>query len=460
MQHPHEVEVIARALGELPRPLKIVVGYSGGIDSSVLLHALSRYRQSLGITSMRALHIHHGLHRQADAWAEHCSRTAASLGVEFQCERVRVRNQAKLGVEGAAREARLAVFATSLRTSETLCLAHNADDQAQTVVMHLLRGSGVQGAGAMARCRPFARGWLARPMLEVMRAAIERLAEQWQVSWVEDSSNQDPSFVRTRIADDVMPLFESLRPGATKRLVQYAEFQREAAAAQDELARLDEQRAMGATPGSLSRRQLARLPSFRRRALLRRWLRHHGATVPGRKRLVELDRQLLQARSDRVIEVRWRGAMVRSHGDEVRVVVPLVGIERFKSKRWNPHQALQLPWGTLHASLAVGSGLRAEEGEAFDVRLRRAGERCRPVGRAHSQTLKKLLQEHRVAPWERGALPVICRGERVVAVADLFVCEGEQARGTERGLELEWRWLSYAVGDPDHGLSGELRGSL
>jgi tRNA(Ile)-lysidine synthase len=277
-----------------------------------------------------------------------------------------------------------------------------------------------------------------RPLLDVRRRDIEFCAGAWDLTWIEDPSNQHLRYPRNRLRAEVLPLLEEIMPGAVRGLTRAAQLQREAAEAVAQFARADASQCSGPEPGSLSRVALRALPSARRRAVLRLWL-HADIRMPSQRRLAEIERQICTAAEDSSPSIDVDGAHIEVHGDSVllfRSAAPSVSPELNCS--WSPSNGeLQLPHGRLGVQHCKGKGLR--EGEAITVRVRRGGERCRPQGRARSQTLKRLLQAHRIPTWRRHALPLLYRGDELVAVADLWVCEGHAARANESGWKIIWQ---------------------
>lgn len=427
------VAAALRAAGPLPA---LSVGYSGGTDSSVLLVAAWRLAPSLDLPPPRALHVDHGLEPESAAWREHCRRECARRGIRFEALVVDARPAPGESPESAARDARYEALAARLSTGEALCVAHHADDQAETMLLRLLRGSGPEGLGAMAPERPLPPGRLLRPLLALRRDDIAACAAAWGLATIRDPANTRRRHPRVRLRREVLPLLQDLEPGAVDALARAACLQREAFASLDDLARLDLEACRGGVPGTLSRRALAGLPGRRRRSVLRLWLRLQGLPVPGRARLLEADRQVRSAAPDRHPRVGWPGGEVRVQGDDVfafRGPPPAPGSGAWC---WQPPAALTLPTGRLWAEPVTGSGLRACS--PLTVCFRRGGERCRPAGRSRSQTLKRLLQERRVPAWARPGLPLLYRDGALAGVADLWVCAGHEAAAGEPGWRVRW----------------------
>ncbi len=411
-----------------------VVALSGGVDSVVLLHLA--VAAGLRQRGLRALHIHHGLHPEADRWAEHCRQLCERWQVELEVVRVNVGSRG--GVEAAARDARYEVFFRRLAKGEVLLMAHHGDDQAETLLLRLMRGAGPHGLGAMPSGRSLGAGRLFRPLLDCSRDQILRYADLQALDWVEDPSNQSDRYDRNFLRHQVLPLLRQRWQGAdqvlqrTALLCAEADELNQTLAAQD-LA-CDEEAAQG-----LSCRLLLGLSRARQCNLLRYWLAGSGVELPERAQLLRIMDEVAGARRDarpvlvlggwQVVRYRERLYVQRSEQSAAppeQVLLP-----------WDLTSSLRLPRGTLVAEHGQGHLLLPDDARV-DVRYRQGGERCRPAGRSGSQTLKKLLQEAGVPPWERPWLPLIYSDGELAAVADLWVCEGFQTKADGAGVRLTW----------------------
>lgn len=270
---------------------RLWVGLSGGCDSVVLLHLLSR----LGFGNLSAIHVHHGLSPNADAWAAFCAGYCERLGVPLSIRHVTVDASSGQGLEAAARAARYAAFAEC--SGDCLLLAHHRGDQAETVLFNLLRGTGVTGAAGMPVERRFRNMRLLRPLLDVSRAKIESYAAAEGLVWITDESNTDTSLTRNFLRHEALTAISQRFPSAEASLAQAANHFAEAAGLLDELAVLDWQ--------SVGEGDAARLPALRQLSLprLKNLLRHRlrclGWQVPVAARLEEFARQLQSAAPDR-----------------------------------------------------------------------------------------------------------------------------------------------------------------
>lgn len=301
---------------------RLRVAYSGGCDSHVLLHSLAELRDQLPVP-LHALHINHGLSPHADDWAMHCTRICARLGVPLDVVRVQVGHRKALGLEAAAREVRLAAFEQAMIPREALLLGHHADDQAETLLLQLLRGSGVRGAAAMPTIQVFGPGWMCRPLLGWGRAELREYARSLGLSWVEDESNQDEALERNFLRKEIVPRLAGHRGGVVKALARSARHFAEARCLLEE--RADEDLALVGVDGGrrLNTVALAALHHARRCNLLRSWFDRLNLPPPDSTRLERICTELLAARSDHIPLVEWPGVEVRRYRAEIHAHRPL-----------------------------------------------------------------------------------------------------------------------------------------
>lgn len=409
-------------------PRRYVVAYSGGLDSTVLLHLLADSPR----VPVRALHVDHQLHAESGDWARFCRKAAAALDVEFAAAVVAPDLDSGKGLEAAAREARYRALEDGLEAGDWLLSGHHLDDQAETLLLNLLRGSGPDGLAAMPGSRPLGRNWLMRPFLDVPRSALERYAREHSLDWIEDPSNaesgQDRNFIRHR----VLPVIRERWPDALARLEQTVLRSAEASGLLRELARADLEVLGGASRIALP--GLEALSGARQRNLVRAAVRELGLPMPPATVLTAIRSDLLDARADAEPVVAWPGAEARRSADALHLMPPLPPAPTDEV----PIEAgiAELPAGLGHVLLREGaaSGLSPElAAGGLSVRWRQGGERLRYRGCRRS--LKKLLNEARVLPWMRDRLPLIYAGQKLVAVADLFL--DDDACATP-GFSVHW----------------------
>ncbi|MGH8461783.1 MAG: tRNA lysidine(34) synthetase TilS [Stenotrophobium sp.] len=421
-------------LPELPRvaaQAQVWVAYSGGLDSTVLLHALASQR----VPGLRAVHIHHGLQELADDWVRHCRAQCATLGVELEVLRVRVEDTHAAGPEAAAREARYTALRGVMHAGDLLATAHHQDDQAETVLLRLLRGTGVHGLGAMRALLQFAPGRLWRPLLDVPRAELFRYAQWHRLSWIEDPHNQAPRYARSWLRTEIVPRLLTRWPDAQAHLAQAAAHCADAADLLDELAAADFRAVampeLNPTSHALHIPALLALSAPRRRNLLRYWLRLCGWPVPSAQMLERLQLEVLDAREDAQPLLNCGPYEFRRYREQLHVMAPLAQPPVDWSCEWNGEGDCVLPAGCGVLRSSVDSPLSQD----LTVRFPQGGERIRLHAGAHHHTLKNLFQQDAVPPWQRPRLPLLYAGEQLLCVA----CRWWAADAAESLRDIVWR---------------------
>ena len=412
----------------------VCVGFSGGLDSTVLLHALHATARAEG-RQLTAVHVHHGLSANADRWADQCRGICARLGVPLDVVRVNVPRDSPRGLEGEARAARYAVYAA--REEPVVALAHHLDDQAETVLLQLLRGTGLKGIAAMPRLRALnERVALCRPLLAFSRAELEAHARANALHWIEDESNASRSHDRNYLRHEIAPLLDARFPAWRASVARFAAHAAGAQSLLDDLARID---GLPAEPCP----SLAIDPTLddgRRANLLRAFLASHDLAMPGETRMAEIARQLFDARPDAQVRIEHDGMLLTRYRGHLRVDSPHEGDWRV-AWRGEPHIDLGAALGAVDFEASVGEGVRAERtraGEWFFA-PRKGGERLRMAAGRPSRTLKNLLQEHALAPVERSRLPLLFNGDDLVWVPGVGIAAEYACAPGQPGLKPLWR---------------------
>jgi tRNA(Ile)-lysidine synthase len=420
--------------GALPK--RITVALSGGVDSTVLLAALVR----LGLyVPIRAAHVHHGLHPDSARWGAHCAALAESLGVGYVMRSVEVQRASGLGLEAAARDARYGVLRELLAPGEWLLTAHHADDQLETLLLRLVRGSGVRGLRGIVAFAPFGVGALGRPLLTVTRAEIEAVAREWRLEWLDDPANRVLGHDRNYLRWHVLPSLRERWPAAARLSVRLAAQMAEAEQILESVAAADAARL--AAPWYLPRAVLAGLDSVRQRNLLRHLVRRCELGVPAAYKIDELRTALLDARPDTRPLVRWPTGEGRVFRDALYLAAPLAAPSPAGfSARVARDSSWSGPEGRIALVRTEAPGGLPESwlDDGLTLRFRAGGERLRPRGRAHHHTLKHLFQEAGVVPWMRARVPLCYRGEQLVAVGDLWTTADADAHDDEPRWRIEW----------------------
>lgn len=420
---------------------RLVVGYSGGLDSSVLLHLVYLLQQQ-GVEQrpILAIHINHQLSPLADQWQAHCEASCEALGIPLQVCKARVENSGR-GLEDAAREQRYQAFTHLLQAGDALLLAHHQDDQAETLLLRLMRGSGPRGLAAMPFSRPLGAGQLFRPLLSMRREQLHDCGRSAGLSWVEDDSNASLDFDRNYLRHKVMPLLEERWPGFSGRWQQSADLCRQADEQLQSQARQNLQQAQLRTERwgwSVCLEYLQSLDEFRRGNVWRELLQQLQLPMADGVHLRQVEQQLIQPRDDARGEVQWAGLSVRHFRQRLYLLPDAMALGAPDDQSWDLQQPLVWRDGELRAWEVASMGLKIPAGTQLQVTVRQPGDRCKPVGRGHSQTLKKLLQEYALEPWLRDRVPVLRCGDEIVAVGDLWVCE-DYASKDEPGYCLQWQ---------------------
>jgi len=411
---------------------RLCLGFSGGVDSSVLLHLLAGLRPRFGF-ELVAAHVHHGLSPDADAWQRACAAQCAALGVPLHAFRVTVARGDPAGLEAAARAARRAALAQV--DCDWLVSAHHQDDQAETVLFRLLRGTGLRGAAAMAPIEPGRPGRL-RPLLAVRRADIVACAEAHGLSWVEDESNADVRHARNFLRHRIFPALETTFPGAVPALTRAAEHFREADELLDALAAQDA--AVCGEP--LAREALLALPDARLRNLLRWCVRRQGGEAPARARLVEAVRQLRAAARDHPLHLCLGATMCCAYRDVVWVEPGLADAPA-RAVAWRGEAELAWGAGRVRFEATRGGGLRRAalaRATVCELVPRWPGLAMRQGAGRPRRSFKNLCQEAGIPAWLRPHLPVLRVDGAAAWIGELGVAAEFACAPDEEGVSAAW----------------------
>lgn len=437
----------------LPSGVHLKVAYSGGLDSHVLLYALSVLRADHHF-SLSAIHVDHDLQPASAEWGNHCARICAELEVQFAIKRIRVAGIADEGIEAAARHARYAAFSAALGPEEILLTAHHRDDQAETVLLQLLRGAGVAGLAAIPMQTRFGAGQIVRPLLGFTRTALHVYAQAHQLSWIEDPSNQESHLRRNYLRTEILPRLTRHWPASTSMLARTARHAADTKELLEEVAELDLAICRDAatdSPQALSVKALSLLSAARQRNLLRFWLRRQGFLTPTTAQLQEVLAQVRTTPRSQQARVCWSGAEVWRYRDLLVALPAQHSPKPALDLAWDLRAPLDLPGiGRLHVVPARGQGLSRVrlDDRNLHIRMRSGGETLVLPGRGHHHALKKLLQAEGVPPWLRLRLPLFYVDHELAAVADRWVCAAYHAGDGEEGLRIVWEPYVGAAGAP------------
>jgi len=421
-----------------PRP-RVVVAFSGGVDSTLLAHVLARQRRKFA--GLRLLHVDHRLQAASAEWARHCARVARRLRLPLVVLRANIERQRGDSPEAAARAARYALLAGAMKAGEVLVTAQHRDDQVETLLLQLFRGAGVAGLAAMPRIAPFGPGHIARPLLELSRHEIETAARSAKLQWIEDPSNHDVRFSRNFLRHRLLPSIREHWPGVDRALARTARNLAEAQSLLEE--RGDQDLAASADGAGLSVSALRALTPARRRNALRTFIAGAGLELPEASRMREMSGPLLDARADAQPEVRWANLRIMRRGGRLQLETTREGPPENSAKSWSCHEQRRLILEDGSALEIVDDGAGAIDLDrlplTLEVRPRSGGERLRPGPRARTQTLKKLLQAAKLSVETRARLPLLFSGDRLIAAGDRWIDASIAANvKSRRRARLRW----------------------
>lgn len=428
---------LADALNEYATDRALVVAFSGGLDSTVLLTLVHAWCSARG-RALRAIHINHGIQDAADAWQNHCEQVCGRLQVPLVSHRAELGSSAS---EDDAREARYRCFGAQLQPGECLLLAQHLDDQLETLLLRLCRGAGPEGLAGMPVSRVLGAGILLRPWLNAPRSALQAWAQQQQLHWVEDESNQSTHYDRNYCRQTILPLIEARWPAYRDSWSKSLSLLGESAGLQRDLAMLDLERLRGGHSAIINLEPLLRLDQARQRNVLRYWLLHElGVAGVGWQLLQQLCEEVLSAGSESGA-LDLPGLQLQVFQSQLFALRHLPEPDN-KPTHWNAVHKPRLTLtgnGTLTAQAGdVGKGLGRVHADNLEIRYRQGGESMRLPGRP-TKALKKIFQEQGVPPWYRQRIPLLYQDDRLVCVPGIGVELECVAPADEPGLEIAWQ---------------------
>ncbi len=423
---------------------RILVAFSGGPDSVCLAALLAR---SCKTRPVSCIHVDHGLDSESAERALRADAISRSLGLNCVIEQAVVGRKPgretgyEGGTEGGARKARYAIFSRLLQRGETLVTAHHADDQAETILMRLLRGAGPAGLSGIPHQRPFGSGWLVRPLLDWSRSDIMAWLENEKLVWIADPANDDPNFDRNFVRHEIMPRLDARWPGVAGAIRRAGRLSEGAADAVTQIARIDLAQCLNPNR-LLSLSCLQALPSFRQAEMLRYWCQKESRPTPPGAQLDEFLSQLEHAASDRQPMLNWAGQTLHAYNrwlwlDQERARPSSDPIA------WSGSEPLMLPSGAGQLAL-TGSG--AALCPALTVRFGQPAEKIRLPNRKHRHSVKKLMSEAGVPPWQRALWPRLWQGEKLLAVGQRWLDQQFASDLAALDLKLTWKTDLHGAG--------------
>ncbi len=404
---------------------QIVLAFSGGVDSRVLLHLLAHYQRSHPELKCIAVHVHHGLSNEADNWAQLCSQWCRSYGIDISIERVKLNLGSQISTEQEARDKRYQVLGNYIEKGDVLLTGQHANDQVETFLLALKRGSGPKGLSSMAERAPFRQGLLVRPLLSITQDQIHQYAQDENLKWVEDTSNSDTSFDRNFLRHQIVPALTSRWPGIEKSVLRSAKLCADQESLLDQLLQEKLDELVDANSG-ISISKLSQQSELARNQLLRMWLGQHNCLMPSAKQLSLIWTEVALSKTDASPKLqlvsgvirRFKGALYCTcHHEDVSQWTSVIRLG----------ETITLPdhlgeVGFIRTTLPSTMGLRAPRpNEKVWIGFEPEGLIAHPTNRGHKRKLKKLFQEYSVPSWLRKRTPIIMYDDKLALVADLFV---------------------------------------
>ncbi len=412
---------------------RYIIALSGGADSCALAAAVAEVAAGRHVSAV-AVHVNHGVHADADRWQEHCRALCERLGLAFEAHRVNPDPDSPLGPEAEWRRCRYGVFETVLAPGDILLTAHHRQDQAETVLMHLARGSGPDGLSGIPRERPLGAGRICRPLLEVEPESLKAYCSERGIDWISDPSNLDPALDRGYLRSAVLPSLRERWPGIDATLGDVARLQAEAVEVLHHVAGADLQ-SLAHDGHVLALGPVLRQPAAVLPLVIREWVRGRALPPIPRSRLQAFCEQLNDARDDSHATLAWAGHALRRYRDALWLTgrdIP----QPTGTMRWPTADCLDLGAGV--GTLSAGTRVKDDEWTPLEVRFRRGGERFDPGAGRPRRPVKDLLREAGIPPWYRDLVPLVSDADGIVALGDLQLSERFQHRLERLGGRLRW----------------------
>lgn len=431
MQEKFSPELLYKILRQLTDGNELFIGFSGGVDSLVLLHSLWQLRNLYSELNLTAIHVNHGLSNNAEIWVRYSEEVTAALEIPLLIKNVNAKIKiADNSPEEIARKLRYQAFAENLPEGASLLTAHHGDDQAETLLLQLFRGAGPKGLAAMPEVINFAKGKLLRPLLRFSRASLVDYAKEQNLKWIEDESNLNLGFDRNFLRHSILPAIKKRWPGVLQTMHRASRHCADADKLLEVLARDDLAKVEGTVKNTLSIKKLLLLDEPRCCNVLRYWLQNLKLSIPSTAKMQQILRTILTSRLDATPLVSWSGVEIRRYQDNIYAMSPLPTHDNKLQLSWDLTKDLVLPnnLGTLRVTMKdanldyhKSNSVRENQNlflspSSFTVRFRNQGEVCKFSKQKITHSLKKLFQKWQIPPWQRDRIPLIFKEDKLLVV--------------------------------------------
>ena len=416
--------------------LDFSIALSGGIDSVVLLHALSQLKVKLKL-QLSAIHINHDLSSNADDWLIFCHNKCKELGIPIKSEKINIKHDISMGIEAAARKGRYQALETYRKG--ILVLGHHQNDQAETLLLQLFRGSGLNGLAAMPLYDQERFIW--RPLLKINKEIIEGYAKENSLNFIKDESNDNLQFDRNFLRKKVLPLIKSRYPDIINTISRSSENIAEGLNLHKAIAKEDANIFFSKNKECLSLTMIKALEKERVVNLIRWWLDVNKKMMPSKKTMSELYKQIKNVKKDALLNIDISESIsIKAYHDELFLVEKGIKIDPYELI-WRGEELVELPGNTkliFKKSLGAGFSLSKIGSKTLTIQNRNGGESFKPKNNQPTRTLKYLLQTSNIPPWKRQLMPLIFSENDLVAVPNFGVHYKFQAEENESGWEIDW----------------------
>ena len=430
------LDIIERQIKPL-LPNKFCIAFSGGMDSTVLLHVMKNIIDEK--SQIRAIHINHNIVDNSKVWTKTCKSICKNFGIDIEIISLEVTHNG-YGLEAAARDERYKKLKEKLYENEYLLTAHHEEDQMETVFLRMARGTGLDGLQGINEKYSFGEGIIFRPMLEVSKTSVMDYAKEHQLKWVEDSSNQDTHFDRNFLRKKIIPQFRERWPSIASSVSRLSQLSAQNIKILNQIAEED----IGPI-ANMNELPLAKLldKSFERaNNMLRYIILANGMSIPSMKTLQDGLKEMLDPETDKSV-IAWKDYCIRKYKNHLYFL---------SNSDLEPNKVdVRIPWeigktvnlgeniGTIEATFIHGDGLSIEKCKnKLTISYRQGGELIKPIGHRINKSLKNLFQENQILPWMRDKIPLIYYQDELVSVADLWFNQNYVASQNEAGFVVNW----------------------
>lgn len=418
---------------------KVIVAYSGGIDSHVLLHLACHYQPFQ--SKITAVYVHHGLQQEADLWAEHCQAICLDLNINYQCIEVNAQKTAGQSQEEAARDARYQALQALLDTNDVLLVAQHREDQMETVLLQLFRGAGVKGLSGMPVSSVLGKGKKIRPMLDISKKQIIDYAKKNDLQWIEDPSNESNEFDRNFLRNQVLPQLKLRWPALDKTISRSARHCANSYQVSKNLAEELLENIIDPIDQTINITKLLMLGINKQQLVIRQWFIFFQLRMPSEKIVGRILNEVVAARVDANPEVKGQGYVIKRYREKLYCITTEQQIPVQTEQKW--------PAELKEITLANGNRLAITESKTgipqaiwnegnVSVKYRQGSETIKLPGRIGHHSLKKLFQEQSIPPWARNQIPLIYLGQQLIAIADLWISDSVYSEEKEDCYQINY----------------------